>query len=877
MKKELGKTYDPQEIETGIYEMWEHGGYFKPEINPEGKPYTIVLPPPNITGQLHLGHALDCTLQDILIRYKRMQGYSVLWVPGEDHASIATEVKVTETIFAEENKTKEQVGREKFLERAWKWSDYYRNQIATQLRKIGSSLDWSRERFTMDEKLIEAVKESFISMYNKGLVYKDYRIINWCPDCKTALSDTEVDFEEESGNLWHIKYPLLDGGNFVIATTRPETMLGDTGIAVNPDDERYTALVGKTAILPLLGRELPIVADSYVDKEFGTGCLKVTPCHDINDFEIGKRHNLAQVLALDENACINENGGKYCGMDRYEARKAVLADLQEQGLIVKTEEIAHNVGHCYRCKSVVEPITSMQWFVSMKPLAEPAIEVVKNGQTVFVPDRFKKIYFTWMENVRDWCISRQLWWGHRIPAYYCDKCGYTAVAKEAPEKCAKCGCLSFTQDEDVLDTWFSSALWPFSTLGWPEDTEDLARYYPNDVLVTGFDIIFFWVARMIFSGIEHTGSPPFHHVYIHGLIRDPQGRKMSKSLGNGVDPLEVIERHGADALRAGLIAGTAAGQDIRWNESKVQAYRNFCNKLNNAARFALINLDGYDPSTTVPVESLESMDKWVISRTNDIVKEVSANLDKYELGIAFEKLYSFFWDEFCDWYIELVKLRLSGEDGSSKLAAQWTLYHVFIKLLKLLHPFMPYITEHIYSCFIDDEKLITASWPEFSEAYCYAKEEAEIGEVMAAIKAVRNARAEQGIAPSKKSTLYIAAQKEWVDVFNANLETICRLASASHAEVVLPGFEIGDSLVVSIKSSTITIPLGDLIDKEKELKRLETEKSKTAKEAERLSVKLSNASFIEKAPQAIVDGEKRKLADAQALLSEIELAIEKLV
>jgi valyl-tRNA synthetase len=876
--KELDKVYQPKDVEPKIYEMWETGGYFKPEVHPDGKPFTIMMPPPNITGQLHLGHAFDGTLQDILTRYKRMQGYSALWLPGEDHASIATEVKVVNKLYEEEGKTKQEIGREAFLKRAWEWSDFYRARIAKQFRKLGASCDWSRERFTMDEGCSEAVKEAFVRMYDDGLIYRANRIINWCPDCKTALSDAEVEYEEQGGHLWYIKYPIKDSSEFVtVATTRPETMLGDTAVAVNPNDERYQHLIGKTAILPLMNREIPIIADDYVDAEFGTGCVKITPCHDPNDFEVGQRHNLEQIRVLDDDAIINAEGGIYEGLERYEARKKIIRDLEELNLLDKIEDIKHNVGTCYRCKTVVEPITSLQWFVEMKPLAEPAIKAVKEEEIRFVPDRFKKIYFNWMENIRDWCISRQLWWGHRIPAYYCDSCGEVVVAKEMPDVCPHCGGTSFHQDEDVLDTWFSSALWPFSTLGWPEQTADFKKYYPNDVLVTGFDIIFFWVARMIFSGLYQAGNIPFHHVYIHGLIRDEQGRKMSKSLGNGVDPLDVIEEYGADALRYTIVTGNAAGNDTRWHESKVQASRNFANKINNAARFIMMNMEGFDPNSTIDRSDLNNLDKWILSRTNDMIEEVTANLDKYELGIALEKLYQFIWTEFCDWYIEFVKPRLYGDDATAKHTAQWTLYHVFIDLLKLLHPFMPFITEEIYGHISDDEQpLIVASWPVPDAQNRYDAEQNEVNEIIDGIRGIRNARAEMNIPPSKKASVYICTSEENAQMYRGNENIFAQLASASDVVIASPDTEIENALSVVTNTAKFFVPLDDLIDKGKELQRLQKEQEKAQSEIARLSGKLSNPNFVEKAPEKIVNGEKEKLAQYEALLAEIKESIAKL-
>lgn len=869
--KELDKIYNPQEVEPRIYKMWEEGGFFKPEVHPDGKPFTIVMPPPNITGQLHIGHAFDMTMQDILTRYKRMNGYAALWLPGEDHASIATEVKVVEKIRSEENLTKQDLGREEFLKRTWEWSSFYRDRIATQLRSLGTSCDWERERFTMDEGLNHAVNEAFIRLYNKGLIYRANRIINWCPECKTALSDAEVEYSEQASHLWHIKYPIKGTDKFVIvATTRPETMLGDSGVAVHPDDPRYADIVGKVCILPLMNREIPIVADEYVDMEFGTGCVKMTPAHDPNDFEVGLRHNLEQIRVMNDDASINENGGKYAGMDRYAARKAIVSDLTELNLIDKIEDISHNVGKCYRCDSDVEPLTSLQWFVRMEPLAAPAIEAVKNGTTTFVPDRFKKIYFNWMENIRDWCISRQLWWGHRIPAYYCDECGEITVSAQHIDICPKCGG-SVHQDEDVLDTWFSSALWPFSTLGWPEQTADLAKFYPNDVLVTGFDIIFFWVARMIFSGIEYMGQAPFHHVYIHGLVRDDLGRKMSKSLGNGVDPLEVIEKYGADALRFALITGNAAGNDTRWHDAKVESSRNFANKINNAARFIMMNLADFDPQADFDMSTLSNIDKWIISRTNEIAGEVSANLEKYEIGIALEKLYGFIWNEFCDWYIEFSKPKLSGS-ASERTAAQHTLYSTFIDILKLLHPFMPFITEEIYSHLSDDERpIIVAEWVGFDPARSFPTEQEEVSEIIDGIRAIRNARVQMNVPPSRKAKLYIAPKAGFEHIYRGNEDIFLKLAGAN--EVILSEAEIENALSIVGSTAKFLVPLDELIDREKELARLSSEREKAVTEITRTEGKLANEKFVSRAKPEVVEAEREKLRKYQELLAEIEASI----
>ncbi|MDR2519970.1 MAG: valine--tRNA ligase [Eubacteriaceae bacterium] len=871
MAREIQKTYDPQSVEPELYERWEKGGYFKPEAKNGGKPYTIVMPPPNITGQLHMGHAFDCTLQDILIRFKRMQGFSALWLPGEDHASLATEVRVKDAIWKEEGMTKEDLGREAFLSRAWEWSDHYRKRIAQQLRKLGSSCDWTRERFTMDEGCSKSVTKAFVNLYNKGLVYRDNRIINWCPDCKTALSDAEVEYKEAQGHLWYIRYPIKGSSEFItVATTRPETMLGDSAVAVNPNDERFANLVGKFAILPLMNKEIPIISDSYVEMDYGTGCVKITPCHDPNDFEVGKRHNLEQILVLDEAARVNENGGKYCGMDRYEARKAVVNDLSDLGLLEKIEEMEHSVGECHRCHHTVEPITSVQWFVKMKPLAEPALEAVNNGSVSFVPDRFKNTYYQWMENIRDWCISRQLWWGHRIPAYFCDDCGEIAVATEAPQCCPKCGSPRIHQEEDALDTWFSSALWPFSTLGWPDKTADLAKFYPNDVLVTGFDIIFFWVARMVFSGIEHMGSNPFQHVFIHGIIRDEQGRKMSKSLDNGIDPLEMIEKYGADALRATLVTGVGAGNDQRWQEPRVQASRNFCNKLNNAARFIQINLADYDPSDEADEKSLSNTDKWIISRTDEMIMEVTENLEKFELGVAMGKMHGFVWNEYCDWYIEFVKPRLFSGDDEEKKAAQQTLYRTFISVLKLLHPFMPYITEDLYQCFSPKGMLIVEEWPAKNPKNEYSKEREEISEVIEAIRGIRNVRASLNVSPSLKAKLFIRPTEGDGERIIANASLFQKLAGISEVAITQASDEeLGGVTKAITPKAHYILPLDALIDIEAETARLTKERDRLSKDIERAKGKLSNRDFLAKAPKKIVDQEKLALAQSERLLNDI--------
>ncbi|NLW69769.1 MAG: valine--tRNA ligase [Eubacteriaceae bacterium] len=870
--KELEKIYNSSEVESRIYAMWEEGGYFKPEVNPEGKPFTIVLPPPNITGQLHIGHAFCFSLQDILIRYKRMNGFAALWLPGEDHASIATEVKVIENIKKTEGKTKKEIGREGFMERAWDWANIYRKRIAEQCRTIGSSLDWSRERFTLDEGCNEAVLEAFIRLYNKGLIYRDNKIINWCPNCKTALSDAEVEYEEHEGSLWYIRYPIENTDKFVtVATTRPETMLGDTAVAVNPEDERYVDIIGKYAVLPLMDRRIPIVADDYVDMSFGTGCVKITPCHDPNDFEVGQRHGLEQIRILNDDATVNEQGGKYAGLDRYEARKMVLTDLEEIGALVKTEKHIHNVGECYRCGTTVEPITSLQWFVDMKPLAAPAIEAVESGKTNFVPDRFKRVYFNWMYNIKDWCISRQLWWGHRIPAYYCEECGEVVIAKHTPELCPKCGGINFKQDEDVLDTWFSSALWPFSTLGWPNETEDLKKFYPNDVLVTAQDIIFFWVARMIFSGIDYMGQPPFHHVYINGLIRDELGRKMSKSLGNGVDPIEAVAQYGADAVRFTLVTGNSPGNDARWLPEKAEASRNFCNKINNAARFIMMNLNDYTPGKEIAENKLINIDKWIISRCNEIIGEVTSNIEKYELGIALEKLYNFVWSEFCDWYIEFTKPRLYSEDSQARYAAQNTLYEVFINILKLLHPFMPFITEEIYSHLTEGEKpLIIAKWPEYDRAKEYTKEQRQVSEIIEGIRGIRNARAKMNIAPGKKAPLTIVPNAGEREIYEGNEDTFAKLAFCSEVKISEEAEDIENALNVVTNTAKFYVSLETLIDKKKETERLTKEKQRIQKEIASIEGKLKNEQFLSKAPEKIVEKEREKLAGYVSLLADVE-------
>ena len=860
--KELEKKYDPSQVEERLYREWMEKGYFHAEPDDSKTPFTIVIPPPNITGQLHMGHALDNTLQDILIRWKRMQGFSALWLPGTDHASIATEAKIVETM-AKEGLKKEDIGREKFLERAWEWKKVYGGRIVEQLKKLGSSCDWERERFTMDEGLSKAVLEVFVRLYEKGLIYRGDRIINWCPKCCTSISDAEVEYEEQEGSFWHIKYPIKDSDGFVtVATTRPETMLGDTAVAVNPDDERYKGLVGKTVILPLMDREIPIIADSYVDKEFGTGVVKITPAHDPNDFEVGLRHGLQQIRVMDDRAVMNENAGRYAGMGRYEARKKIVEDLKELGLLAKIEGHKHNVGTCYRCGTVIEPILSRQWFVKMKPLAEPAIEVVKNGTVKFVPERFSKIYFNWMENIQDWCISRQLWWGHRIPAYYCQGCGEMMVVREQPDRCPKCGSTNLVQDPDTLDTWFSSALWPFSTLGWPEKTRDLEYFYPTDVLVTGYDIIFFWVARMIFSALEHTGREPFKYVFIHGIVRDAQGRKMSKSLGNGIDPLEVIEQYGTDALRFALTTGNSPGNDLRFSSEKVEAGRNFANKIWNATRFVLMNFDENVDFGKVDRSKLTAADKWILSRTNTVVKEVTENLENFELGIALQKIYEFIWEEFCDWYIELVKPRLFDRDDPTRLEAQWVLNHVLGTAMKLLHPYMPFVTEEIYRHLInDDESIMISSWPVYDSSMEFAEEEKDMELIMDAITAVRNIKAEMNVPPAKKIKLIFVAGDSERMILKDGTKFIERLAGAS--EILIQADKAGvpdDAVTAVVPGAEIYIPLEDLVDIAKELDRLAKEKENLEKELERVNGKLSNEGFVSKAPAKVVEEERAKKA-----------------
>ncbi len=864
----IAKNYDPKEFEDKLYNEWVEKGYFHAEVNRDKKPFTIVIPPPNVTGQLHMGHALDETLQDILIRYKRMQGYEALWVPGTDHAGIATQIKVEEDLRENEGLTRYDLGREKFLERVWAWKEKYGNRIINQLKKIGSSCDWDRERFTMDEGCSKAVREVFVNLYNKGLIYRGSKIINWCPKCITALSDAEVEHEEQQGHFWHIKYPVKDSDEYVIiATTRPETMFGDTAVAVNPEDERYKHMIGKTLCLPLTDREIPVIADEYVDKEFGTGCVKITPAHDPNDFEVGQRHDLEMIKVMNDDATMNSYAGKYEGMDRYECRKQMIKDLDEMGLLVKIEEHSHNVGQCYRCGTTVEPIISRQWFVKMKPLAEPAIEAVKRGDTKFVPDRFSKLYMNWMEGVYDWCISRQLWWGHRIPAFYCDKCGEMTVSKEDITVCPKCGG-HVHQEEDVLDTWFSSALWPFSTLGWPGKTEELDYFYPTSVLVTAYDIIFFWVARMIFSGIEHTGQVPFEKVFMHGLVRDSQGRKMSKSLGNGIDPLKIIEDYGADALRFALTTGNAPGNDMRFYTEKVEAGRNFANKLWNASRFTMMNLD-IDENKLPDAGELQLEDKWIISKYNKVVRTVTDNLDKFEIGVALANLYDFVWENFCDWYIELVKPRLFDKEDPTGKTAQYVLTYVLSHTLQLLHPFMPFITEEIWLHLPHEgESIMISSYPKYDPSLVFEDEEAAMTLIMDAVTAVRNRRAEMNVPPSKKAKMIIVTEKS--DIFGKGTAFFKKLASASEVEIK-SGKEGIDANAVNIvvAGAEIYLPMSELVDKDKELARLNEEKKKLEGEIKRVEGKLSNQGFVSKAPQKVVDEERAKGEKYKSMLEKV--------
>ena len=867
MKKQLEKVYDPLQVEDRLYKFWVDGGYFHAEADPEKEPYTIVIPPPNITGQLHMGHALDETLQDILIRFRRMQGRAALWLPGTDHASIATEAKIV-AAMAEEGLTKEDLGREKFLERAWDWKRKYGGRIVEQLKKLGSSCDWDRERFTLDEGCNRAVNEVFIRLYEKGLIYRGERIINWCPHCLTSISDAEVEYEESDGSFWHLRYPLSDNSGYIeLATTRPETLLGDTAVAVHPEDERYKALIGKTVTLPLVNKEIPIVADEYVEMDFGTGVVKITPAHDPNDFEVGLRHNLPVINVFTDEAVVNENGGKYEGLERYAARKAIVADLEAGGYLVKVEPMRHNVGHCYRCNTTVEPRVSKQWFVKMEPLAKPAIEAVRNGEIKFIPERFDKIYFNWMENIKDWCISRQLWWGHRIPAYYCADCGEVIVSDIAPDKCPKCNSSKLSRDEDTLDTWFSSALWPFSTLGWPDDTDDLKYFYPTNTLVTGYDIIFFWVARMIFSGLEYTGKPPFDTVLIHGIVRDAQGRKMSKSLGNGIDPLVEIEKYGADALRFTLATGNSPGNDMRYMPERVEASRNFANKLWNASRFIMMNLPDEQKAASLP-ESPALEDKWVLSKYNRLVAEVTENLDKFEIGVAVQKLYDFIWDVFCDWYIELCKVRLNGDNAEQKATACDTLTYVMTGILKLLHPFMPFITEEIWQTLPHDgDSIMISKWPEFDESLVFEDEEREFERIMKAIRAVRIRRAEMNVAPSKKAKVYI--DTAYTDTFKGGAVFFERLASASSTEVGAD-LHIENALAVITDDAKIYIPLGELIDFEAERARLNKERDAVLKDIAFVEAKLNNEGFVSKAPEKVVAAQRDQLKRHQEKLAMLD-------
>lgn len=867
MAKEMAKAYNPKEVEDKIYDFWQEGNYFHAEVDKDKKPYTIVMPPPNITGQLHMGHALDNTLQDILIRWRRMQGYSALWLPGTDHASIATEAKIVEAM-RKEGITKEDLGREKFLERAWEWKKEYGGRIVSQLKKMGSSCDWERERFTMDEGCSKAVKEVFVRLYNKGLIYRGERIINWCPHCKTSISDAEVEFEEQAGHFWHLRYPLTDGSGYLeLATTRPETLLGDTAVAVNPSDERYKDLVGKTLTLPLVGREIPIVADDYVDVDFGTGVVKITPAHDPNDFQVGLRHNLPVINVMTDDAKIVDDYPEYAGMDRYEAREAIVKDLDEGGFLVKVEKHDHNVGTCYRCHSTVEPRVSKQWFVKMDELAGPAIECVKSGKTKFVPERFNKIYYHWMENIRDWCISRQLWWGHRIPAYYCDECGEVTVAKEMPEKCPKCGCTHLHQDEDTLDTWFSSALWPFSTLGWPDKTPELDYYFPTNTLVTGYDIIFFWVARMIFSSVEQMDSQPFDTVFIHGIVRDENGVKMSKSLGNGIDPLLVIDQYGADALRMFLATGNSPGNDMRYSEKRVEACRNFANKLWNASRFVHMNIDDYNVKNELPA-TLETEDKWILHTLNNVAKEVNENLEKFELGIALSKIYDFIWNSYCDWYIELCKARLQSEGETAQNARQVLIY-VLDKILKLLHPFMPFITEEIWQTIPHDTEgktVMLEKYPEYDPSLDFPSEAEEMMKVMEAITAIRTQRNEMNVPPSKKAKLFIATAIP--ETFSNGEQFFKKLASASEVEIS-DSFDIDGAVTIVTSNAKIYIPMEELVDKEAELKRLNKELKQVEKMLAQDEGKLNNPGFMSKAPEKVIEkikGQAEKEREKIALI-----------
>ena len=880
MSRELPKIYEPQQVEERIYKMWEENGYFKPQGKVDAKPFTIVMPPPNVTGQLHMGHAMDATLQDTLIRFKRMQGYDALWVPGVDHAGIATQIKVEEELRKSEGLSRYDLGREKFLERVWDWKHKYGNRIVEQQKKLGASCDWDRSAFTMNEGCSKAVREVFVSLYEKGLIYKGSRIINWCPNCVTALSDAEVEYVDKPGHLWHIRYPLADGdGEVIVATTRPETMLGDSGVCVNPNDERYTHIVGKKVILPLVNKQIPIVADDYAEMEFGTGCVKMTPAHDPNDFEVGLRHNLEVIRVLDDNGKVNALGGKYEGLDRYEARKQIVADLEAGGYLVKIDDHAHNVGTCYRCHKDVEPIISAQWFVKMKPLAEEAIRVVRDGETKFVPERFTKTYMNWMENVRDWCISRQLWWGHQIPAWTCE-CGHMTVSREDPTVCEKCGSSHIVREEDVLDTWFSSALWPFETLGWPNcDAEDFKRFYPTDVLVTGYDIIFFWVARMIFSGCEHTGKTPFHTVLIHGLVRDNQGRKMSKSLGNGIDPLEMIDKYGCDALRMNMVTGNSPGNDMRFYVERCEAMRNFANKLWNASRYVMMNLQEGESYDLPATEKLEIADKWVLSKLNTLIGEVTENMESYELGVAIQKIYDFIWDIYCDWYIEMTKARLFAEDADRKRTATSVLVYVLDQVLRLLHPYMPFITEEIWQSIPHEgEALIVAAWPTASEALNFKAEEDAMESVMSAIRAIRNRRTEMNVPPSKKAALHIFTAKP--QIFQEGEGFLQRLAYTDEVKLLDTEPENLDGMVtITTSDAKLYIPMGQLVDVQKEIERISKELEAAKKFLASLEAKLSNEKFVSRAPEAVVAAEREKAtktADLIAQLSESLAAMQKM-
>lgn len=872
MEKNLEKTYNPQDIEDRLYEKWINKNYFHAEVNKNKKPFTIVMPPPNITGKLHMGHALDNSMQDILIRFKRMQGFEALWMPGTDHASISTEVKVINQLKSE-GIDKKELGREGFLKRTWEWKEEYGGTIVSQLKKLGSSCDWERERFTLDEGCSKAVEEVFIRLYEKGHIYKGSRIINWCPVCQTSISDAEVEHEEQDGKFWHIKYPVVGTDEFVeIATTRPETLLGDTAVAVHSDDKRYTHLIGKMVLLPLVNREIPVIADHYVDKEFGTGVVKITPAHDPNDFEVGKRHNLAEINIMNDNATINEKGGKYAGLDRYEARKLMVKDLDEAGLLVKIEDHTHNVGTHDRCKTTVEPLIKQQWFVKMKELAEPAIAALKNGDLEFVPERFDKVYLNWLDNIRDWCISRQLWWGHRIPAYYCDKCGDVMVSKTEPTTCKACGHDHLTQDVDTLDTWFSSALWPFSTLGWPENTAELEYFYPTNVLVTGYDIIFFWVIRMVFSGIEYTGKLPFDKVLMHGLIRDSEGRKMSKSLGNGIDPLEVIDKYGADALRLTLITGNAPGNDMRFYWERVEASRNFANKVWNASRFIMMNIEKAEVVDTIDLETLTDADRWILSKVNSLSREVTENLERFDLGIAVQKIYDFIWEEFCDWYIEMVKPRLYNDEDETKGAALWTLKTVLIDSLKLLHPYMPFITEEIFCTLQDkEESIMISQWPVYKTEHNFKREEEAVEVIKAAVKGIRNVRSEMNVPPSKKATVIVVSEYEKiVEIFKTSKVFFATLGYAS--EVIIQNTKEGipsDAVSIVILDATLYIPFDELVDIEKEIERLEKEKERLVSELKRVKAMLGNEKFVSKAPESKINEEKAKLENYTHMMEQV--------